>query len=254
MKLFSKDQIQEFTELDYSIYNFVMEHSEKVPYMTIRELATEAHVSTASVTRFCTKVDCDGFSEFKVHFKLYLESQRTKTFDHDLTVVESFLSRMRQEAYEKEILEVASVLEAAKSLIFIGMGNSGVIAHYASRYFSSIGKFAVNIDNPMYPVDVENPEDVVIVYFSVEGEMILGIDNINLLKRKKATIVSITNSKKSTLAKLSDYNLAYYVQREAAVIPNYHSKVDVTTQVPALILIETLAKKVHDIRLKKEEV
>ena len=41
-------------------------------YMTIRELAEAAGVSTTTVLRFCRKLQCEGYSEFRVRFKLYL--------------------------------------------------------------------------------------------------------------------------------------------------------------------------------------
>lgn len=147
---------------------------------------------------------------------------------------------------------MAGVLEAAKTLIFIGMGNSGTMAEYASRYFSSIGKFSMNVSNPMFQVGTDNPQETVFVFLSIEGELESSIENISRLKAAKSTVVSITNSKKSTLARLSDYNLSCYVQREENKNTNFQAKIDVTTQVPVMILIETLAKEVHDIRIKKK--
>ena len=252
MKLFTKEQIQEFSELDYSIFNFVINNAQKLPYMTIRELAQEAHVSTASITRFCQKVECDGYSEFKVKFKMKTEERNKMTFSNDVTSIETFISRMKDENFESETLEVAHCLESAKTLIFTGVGNSGVLANYAARFFSSIGKFALSVDNPMFEITIENPEDTVIMVFSVEGEESNLIENLTKLKAKGVQIVSITNSRRSTLAKLSSYNLAHYVQREINRNFDFPSKIDVTTQVPVMILIETLAKEVHDIRLKKQ--
>lgn len=251
MKLFTKEQIQEFSELDYSIFNFVVTNASKISYMTIRELAQEAHVSTASITRFCQKVGCEGYSEFKVKFKMQIESTKKMSFSNDVTSIETFISRMKDENYEQEIIEVAHCLESAKTLIFMGTGNSGVLANYASRFFSSTGKFALSVENPMFEVNIENPHDTVIVIFSVEGEESNIIENLTKLKARGVRIASITNSRKSTLAKLSDYNLSYYVQREVNKNFSFPSKIDVTTQVPVMILIETLAKEVHDIKIKK---
>ncbi|WP_423250311.1 MurR/RpiR family transcriptional regulator, partial [Bacillus anthracis] len=59
------------------LYRYIMENSEKVVYMRIRDLADAAHISTSSVLRFCRKVNCEGFSEFKVKLKMYLESEQT---------------------------------------------------------------------------------------------------------------------------------------------------------------------------------
>lgn len=33
--------------------------------MNIRELASKSHVSTATITRFCHKLNCDGFVDLK---------------------------------------------------------------------------------------------------------------------------------------------------------------------------------------------
>lgn len=94
MKLFNKAQIEEFSDLDFSIYNFIINNVDKVTYMTIRELAEEAHVSTASITRFCQKVDCEGFSEFKIKFKMQLSKTKKMNFSNDITGIEVFLNRI----------------------------------------------------------------------------------------------------------------------------------------------------------------
>ncbi|WP_182540149.1 hypothetical protein [Fontibacillus panacisegetis] len=39
-----------------------------MPYLTIREFAEKVQSSPTSVLRFCKKVGCNGFTEFKVLF------------------------------------------------------------------------------------------------------------------------------------------------------------------------------------------
>ena len=53
------------------VYTYVSKHKNQVMYMTIRELAEAAGVSTTTVLRFCKKMGCDGYSEFRIRFKLY---------------------------------------------------------------------------------------------------------------------------------------------------------------------------------------
>lgn len=69
--MFTHEMIASFNELETSLYNYISQNSEKVVYMRIRELANETHVSTASILRFCKKINCEGFSEFKVKLKMY---------------------------------------------------------------------------------------------------------------------------------------------------------------------------------------
>lgn len=74
--MFSNDAIASFNELETSIYNYISQNLEKVAYMRIRELADETHVSSATILRFCRKLNCEGFSEFKVKLKMYLEKTK----------------------------------------------------------------------------------------------------------------------------------------------------------------------------------
>ncbi|MFB8733584.1 hypothetical protein ACEQPO_05375 [Bacillus sp. SL00103] len=49
-------------------------------------------MSTSSVLRFCRKVNCEGFSEFKVKLKMYLESERTPTLKSTSTFYMNLLN------------------------------------------------------------------------------------------------------------------------------------------------------------------
>ncbi|MDN8817602.1 RpiR family transcriptional regulator, partial [Staphylococcus aureus] len=74
--MFTHEIIASFNELETSLYNYICQNGEKVVYMRIRELADETHVSTASILRFCKKLNCEGFSEFKVKLKMQLEKDK----------------------------------------------------------------------------------------------------------------------------------------------------------------------------------
>jgi len=246
--MFTEREIMSFNELEFEIYNFVLKNSEKIPYMTIRELAHESHVSTTTILNFCKKVDCNGFSEFKVRFKIANETTRKKILDNDITAIYEFLGRASAKDFTENLDIISEIMEKAKNLIFIGTGNSGVMAQYAARYFSSVGKFALHVENPMYHISLENPRESVVIIFSVAGEGKTLVSNISELKLNKTTVISVTNSKNSTIARLSDYNISYYVQHELKKDEKYLSKVDITTQFPVVYIIETLAKKVYNRR------
>ena len=62
MELFTPQQIKNLNELELLVYQYIIEHPNTVPFMRIRELAAEAHVSTTTVLHFCKKVGCDGYA------------------------------------------------------------------------------------------------------------------------------------------------------------------------------------------------
>ncbi len=59
------------------------------------------------------------------------------------------------------------------------------------------------------------------------------------MKKGGAAVISITNSKKCTLAEMADYNLAYYIPM--VVFPGL---INVTSSIPVVYILEKLA---HDV-------
>ncbi|MDE6476306.1 MAG: transcriptional regulator, partial [Erysipelotrichaceae bacterium] len=51
--MFDTTTIQEFNDLEFRIYDYIMKNSEKVVYMRIRDLAMDVHVSTTAILRVC---------------------------------------------------------------------------------------------------------------------------------------------------------------------------------------------------------
>ena len=73
--MFTHHTLATLNALELQVYNYVIKNRDKVMYMTIRELSDAVQVSTTTVLRFCRKMHCDGYSEFRIRFKLYLEQE-----------------------------------------------------------------------------------------------------------------------------------------------------------------------------------
>ena len=69
MNLYDPRQLESLNELERLVYRYIIEHPNTVPFMRIRELASEAHVSTTTVLHFCKKMGCDGYAQFKWKLK-----------------------------------------------------------------------------------------------------------------------------------------------------------------------------------------
>lgn len=54
--MFTKEIMDTFSELDFAVYDCIINNRERVSSMTIKELGNLAHVSTATVLRFAKKV------------------------------------------------------------------------------------------------------------------------------------------------------------------------------------------------------
>lgn len=238
--MFTAEQIQSLNELERAVYEFVARNQSRVAYMRIRELAAGAHVSTSTVLRFCSKMGCNGFAEFKLKLREYCDRQQNQNqLPDDVTEIVDFLKKTVTEEFEDRLEELAEIIAHANNVFLVGSGMSGIVAKYGARYFSSIGKFCLYIDEPHYPTESRMLKNALAIVFSVSGESRDTISHLQRFKERGCTVVSVTNSENCTIARMSDYNIAYYI--------TYHRiKVyDVTSQIPALCIIERTGKKLY---------
>lgn len=238
--MLSAKQIQSLNETELEVYKYISKNPKKVQQMKIRDVAEAAHVSTTTVLRFCKKVGCDGYAEFKIKYRMELEKNEDIVDHNETRYLYEYFKRVDTDDFDEQLDEIAQVITSKPKLIFMGIGTSGALCKYAARYFSNIGKFSQHIDDPFYPVPADFSEDSVIFVLSVSGETKETIDQINKFRKESTTIISLTNTKTNTIAHMSDYNLNYYLPE--LVVGDV---LNLTTQVPVVYMLESIAKKVY---------
>lgn len=231
--MFTSEILKEFNDLDMKIYDYIIANSIEVTYMSIRELAKEIPTSTASIIRFCKKMGYDGFNDFKYAFRLSMKKDITYR-NYDFNEVIDCLKKLDNDVYHHRINEAIILLGNADSVLFLGVGDSGIIGQYGARRFSSHGKFAMFINDPYYQINIMGSHTVAIA-LSISGETPELIREINDCKMKGCKIITITTASHSTLARISDVVIPYYIHIKK------RGPVMFTSQVPALSIIENLA-------------
>lgn len=242
MELFTPQQIKNLNELELLVYQYIIEHPNTVPFMRIRELAAEAHVSTTTVLHFCKKVGCDGYAQFKWKLKEQAGSAQGSRLPDTLGELQNFLWKVGTPEYDAALDEAAGMIARAERVFLVGIGNSGSIAEYGARYLSNLGKFALGVTDPFYPITVTPNTTIAAVILSVSGETKQVLHLARQLKEKNAGLIAITCSDQSSAAKLSDITLLYYSSVHRVTTESY----DLTSQMPALYLLEALARRVYN--------
>lgn len=235
--MFHYEVIKSLNDLEMLVYDYIMKNKQTVIYMTVRELADAVHVSTSTVMRFCKKAGFEGYSEFKVKFKMYVKEEGKHKNVEDLKEMQDYFQKAGTETLQNSLNEAADIVRTARQVIFIGLGTSGILGKYGARYFSNLGKFSQYIEDPYFPV-LEGAEDAVVIALSVSGETEQVIEMVNRFKQNKCKIISITNRNSTTLAKISDFNLSYYVMES-----DIGNHINTTTQVPVIYLIEAIGRR-----------
>ena len=232
--------------IEYDIYNYILANIEKAVFMRIRELAEKTHTSIATIQRFCKKFECSGYSEFRIRLRLFLEdeSRQAANVKIDTTCYTNFIERMNESSFQEKMNAAIAILSNKKLILFLGVGSSNILAEYGALYFSSVFQMSLRIEDP-----ITNPrnylskdllEDACVIALSVSGETKEVIHYLSSYSFKDTPIISITNTANSTIAKLSTLNISYYSPEEKLW------EQDITSQFAPLLIIEYLAKSLHN--------
>lgn len=238
MTMFTHSAVASLNNLEMMVYNFVVKNRDKVMYMTIRELADAAGVSTTTVLRFCRKLNCEGYSEFRVRFKLYLEQNEPQQANFGASEIISFFRSVNNEEFDALLEKAVEIILESERIIFVGAGTSGALAKYGARFFSNVGKFSNHIDDPYFPVTNDMAKNALAIVLSVSGETEEILRFASQFSLHRCKVLSVTSHENSSLAKLADFNLSWHVP-QTRIAGVY----DITTQIPVIYILETLGRK-----------
>lgn len=237
LRMFAHRDLSSLNDLEMQVYHFIIKHPQSVSYMTIRDLAAQAGVSTTTVLRFCRKLHCDGWSEFRIRFRLAQEQTPPAIPSSGAGEMLSFFKSIHNAEFEQQIAQAAQMILQAGHIFFIGAGTSGSLGKYGARFFSNVGKFSHHIDDPYYPVMPGVSESALAIILSVSGETEEILRFASQFSLNRCKIIAITNHDTSSLAKMADFTLSYHVPQ--ITLAGQH---DITTQVPVMYIIETLGR------------
>ena len=111
---------------------------------------------------------------------------------------------------------------------------------YAARFFSNVGYYSQYIDDPFYPAPTDQFEKCLLIAFSNSGETKEVIDQLRLYRGVQSKIISITNDSNSTIAKMSDLTIPYFIKK--VILPNTKN---ISSQVPVVYIIERICRKLQ---------
>lgn len=239
--MFHNMDLKELSELELDVYNYIILHPNQVQKMTIRQLALATETSTATIGRFCNKLKLDGFSELKylIRDELHQEQQLYTSYDIS-TPLTDFFTKVSRDEFEQQIKAWLKLVQQARTTVYLGIGSSGYLADYGARFLSNAGGMAFSQTDPFQPLIKANYEleDILVIALSVSGETKETLAWLSDYKRRHAKIVAITNHAHSSLSQLADLTITYYMPDH-----NQDDHVSMTTQVPVVYLLETIAQR-----------
>ncbi len=207
------EEITEYSSTDSYIAQYILNNHNKIPKMTIFDIAKECNTSPATITRFCKRVNNSSFKDMKedvIVYNEFLEEEISKksidnykiniSSDNILenyfkSVYKSF-NETRKMIDENNLIRAVEWIYKAKSIYVFGSSFSNIIAKSFSEKFTRLDKVAYSfptINSQVLAIDSINKDDLVIlISFSGTTRHIKRI--YKLLKKKNLRILWITSN------------------------------------------------------------
>ena len=230
---FTYSQVESLNETETYVYNYVVKNTKKVFNESIRKLANDTHVSTATIMRFCKKMGCEGFTELKYRLKENVEIQETKEDDAN-NQFDSFIERVESSDYLESIRRAAEIIKQSDLILTLGIGTTGDFAKYTSRLLSGMGYCCYGVDGAAYPAQrVAEGYQVVIIVFYERLQKNPLFEEIYRYKNKNYMIIMLSNNNMGSMEHLCDEVI--HVSDGSVMLGKIHSGI------PMLYAIEKLA-------------
>jgi DNA-binding MurR/RpiR family transcriptional regulator len=212
----------QLTAKEQAIADYIFKNKEVV-YQSITEFVSRSKVGYGSVVRFCKRLGCAGFQEFKI--KLAQDLALHKAGSDFRTDAEKWTPAMAEEACrdirntarilsEKELERAAKAVLSARHILSVGAGAALIIAKELEYRFCRYGLPAVamaesHLQN-MRAATLTSDDAIVLVSFSGSTKDVLRSGE--LARKAGATLICLTNFAESPISAISDIRLVTAVR------------------------------------------
>ncbi|GAB5052514.1 MurR/RpiR family transcriptional regulator [Pediococcus ethanolidurans] len=214
-------QIASFSKSEQKVAQFILDHPQKVIGMNADALANKVGVSAATVVRLAKILSSDGFpgvkiqlsAETKVDDSLYTEVDPKDPLDVVKQKMEFRIGHTIEQTNlalsDKSVQSAAQLIAKADDVYAYGLGASSIVAADFQQKFIRVGKPVIQtMDTHLIATGIVKPETV-LVLVSNTGETVESQKLAEVAKEHHVPVITITHSKKSSLAKKSDIILLH---------------------------------------------
>jgi len=200
------------------VADVILKQPEMAIYASVNEVAAVAHVSEATVMRFCRILGFKGFQDFKIALarEMVIPSPRfheeapgegdgamvRKVFQINSAALQDTLEILEIEAMHT----AAQILMDASQVMVIGVSGSGPAVAYAGNRFLLLGIKAFMYTDfylMLMAASLLSAGDVLLA-ISTSGTTREIIETVRVAKEKDAQVICITNNSLSPLARICE--------------------------------------------------
>lgn len=230
----NEEILEKLTETEKSVVNYINSNTEKLPNMSIVDVAEKTFTSPATVSRTIKKCDLDGFTELR-----YILSKKD-ALNTDSKQVNAILEKSLMEAkYTLEhmsvskILKVVELIKNADRIYILARGLTELVADEFSLKLQLLGFNTFKISDPNIMIELSKniEEKELMIIFSLNGRTPELIDSAKNAFNSGCSIVSCSCSVSTELKKFSHIFLNGFKHSHISI-----KKFEVTSRLPLYII------------------
>lgn len=214
--------INDLPESEKKIATFILNNPNSLLTMTAQELGDASGTSSSAVIRLCKSLNLNGFQELKLrilgdlnssHDAAYSDIKKNDTIKSITQSLRNNTIKTIDETFhflnEETIENCVELIDKANTIIVYGMGGSYIAAKDAQQKFIRVNKTCYAMeDTHMNATMIANlDKNDLVIGISTSGETKETIKLIELANLRDINTIGITKYGKSTLGKLSKFNL-----------------------------------------------
>jgi DNA-binding MurR/RpiR family transcriptional regulator len=221
-----QDNYNSFSKRQKSIADYILNNYDKAAFMTASKLGKTTNVSESTVVRFAVRLGFSGYPELQKEIHELVKSkltsiQRIAISSSRLTeanvlksVLQADMDKIKMtidEVDQKQFnLAVQSILES-RHIYILGVRSSAPLASFLGFYFnlifSNVRLVHTTSVSEMFEQIVRATKGDVVIGISFPRYSKRTIKAVQFAKSTGATVIAITDSKKSPIATFADYSL-----------------------------------------------
>jgi DNA-binding MurR/RpiR family transcriptional regulator len=243
------EHVDELPPQQQTIADYLLEHLDTVPFLSVPELARRCGVSEATIVRFGQRIGFSGFAELKMALVELLQNRLGVDEDHDagdlgedlleaIATHEARNIRLTVENIDREVFAaIADLIFSADHVYTFGMGISAYLAELAAYTLVQVGVAA----HPM-STGFSSPREQLVAL--KKGDLVLVISLPPYSRQSLELVTAAAEAGAATVA-LSDRLIAPAARRAGLSLAVKSDNLTFTNAVAAMtVVINALATAV----------
>lgn len=198
------------TESEKRVCTYIIQNYEKIPHMSINQLAQKSYTSKTVVINMAQKLGFEGYTDLRYYLRDETDSSKRYVEEDEIAHKIMETTQMTLKTLNREKLQqVADEIIEAKTVYIAARGTSKAVALHLSHLLLTSGVKCILIDdyNLLPIISHQVVEDELIILISLSGETKKIVDAAQAAKARNAHVVGISSFSHNALSRIADITL-----------------------------------------------